>query len=387
MPSLRGSLLQGLLAVLPICVSAPPQAQTPAPTGEITVAGKQLLRDGLPWIPHGFFQIAFAVPPAAQGKTFAGKPPNPAFQDAYLNYSPAEYTAMRQAGADSVRMNVAQDGADPENAQYFDRQWLETVIGAVRAARATGLTVILSIQNETQTGSGGAPLPNDATLRVWRELAPLFGQDRGVLFELYNEPGMPQATQPTPEQWQAWQSAMNRVVTLVRAVGASNVLVADGLALAQQLSGAPALNDPLSQVAYASHPYPHNAAGQEPASWDEKFGNFAETAPVIVTEWGTGYYCDSRTPQAVVGFLDYLQQHHVGLEAVAWDWAPYNFASALQGFPRQVYSSLLNATGPDACTTENGNKPGNAQGPKGAFGPGKVIEDWYLTGIVPAKPE
>jgi hypothetical protein len=37
-------------------------------------------------------------------------------------------------------------------------------------------------------------------------------------------------------------------------------------------------------------------------------------------------------PQAVLNFLGYLQQHNVGLEAVAWDWGPYNFASAVPNF-------------------------------------------------------
>ncbi len=32
--------------------------------GEVEVNGKQLLRDGQPWIPHGFYQIAFEVAPA-----------------------------------------------------------------------------------------------------------------------------------------------------------------------------------------------------------------------------------------------------------------------------------------------------------------------------------
>lgn len=385
--SLRHAASTLIYSCLAICACGAATAQQSHLPGEASVSGTQLLRDGQPWIPHGFFQIAFAVPPAALGLTLNGKPPNPAFQNAYSNYSPAEYADMRKAGADSVRMNVAQDGADPDNAYYFDQQWLNTVIGAVKAARNAGLTVILSIQNEKQTGSGGATLPNNSTLRVWRELAPIFGQDRGVMYEMYNEPGVLQATVPTQEQWQAWATAMNRVVTLIRALGATNVLVADGLGLAQQLTGAPALEDPLSQVAYASHPYPHNSEGQDSGTWDVKFGNLAKTAPVIVTEWGPGYYCDSVTPHATVHFLSYLEQHRIGLEVVAWDWGPFNFASAVQGFPKPTFSSLLVSTGPNACTTADGNRPGMGHGPETAFGPGKVIESWYQTGVVPAQPE
>jgi endoglucanase len=396
MNSLRQACLTLVCVVIAAPVAAPLQAQNASGSGGITVSGKRLLRDGKPWIPHGFFQIAFAVPPAAFGNTVDGKAPNPAFQIAYTYYSPSEYADMRQAGADSVRMNVAQDGADPENKYYFDEEWFNTVVGAVQAARAAGLSVIISIQNEAQTGNAGSPLPTDATRRVWRKLAPIFGQDRGVLFELYNEPnlhpGSSPDTAPSLEDWGRWAEAMNKTLSVVRNLGAVNVIVADGLVSAQQLSGAPKLSDPLHQVAYASHPYPSGstaaigAYNQTAPAWDEKFGDFAQTEPVIVTEWGAGYYCDSNTPRAVVSFLGYLQQHNVGLEAVAWDWGPYNFASAVQGFPNTVFSSLRTPTGPEACSAPN-YAPGTGQGPGTAFGPGNVIETWYRSGLVPTTPE
>lgn len=65
--------------------------QRPLLPGQVSVEGKQLMRDGKPWIPHGFFQIAFAVPPAAFGLTIDGKKPNPNFQNAYANYDSSEY--------------------------------------------------------------------------------------------------------------------------------------------------------------------------------------------------------------------------------------------------------------------------------------------------------
>lgn len=398
MKIVRPACLAYLCAMITAPVASTMKGQSAALPGQVTVSGKQLLRDGSAWIPHGFFQIAFAVPPAAFGITLpGGKASNPAFQIAYTYYSPSEYADMRRAGADSVRMNVAQDGSDPQNRYYFDAKWFGTVISAVKAARAAGLSVIISIQNEAQTGSDAAPLPTDATRRVWRELAPIFGQDRGVLFELYNEPNLHPGSSPdqapSAEDWEQWAEAMNETLTLVRALGAVNVIVADGLVSAQQLSGAPKLNDVLNQVVYASHPYPSGktehigAYNQTKAAWDEKFGNFAETEPVIVTEWGPGYFCNSDTPQATVDFLDYLQQHNVGLEVVAWDWGPYKFASAVQGFPNVAFSSLLTPTSEGACSASNDYRPGTGKDPTTAFGPGKVIERWYLTGVVPKTPE
>jgi endoglucanase len=358
-------------------------------TGQVTVSGKELMRDGKPWIPHGFFQIAFAVPPAAFGKPVHNKPANPAFEIAYNHYSSAEYADMRRAGADSVRMNVAQNGADHDNHLYFNQQWFDTVVSAVKAARAADLSVILSLQNEVQTGSAGSPLPDGETRVVWKKFARLFGQDRGVLFELYNEPNLhpgssPDAA-PSRDDWAQWADAMNDTLKVVRDEGAVNVIVADGLVSAQQLSGAPELKDPHHQVVYASHPY---ASGKTPAigeynqtrdAWEQKFGKFSENHPVIVTEWGVGYFCNQNTPRSVALFLSYLQQHKVGLEAVAWDWGPYNFASAVQGFPKTSLSSLQTPTGANACAAPT-YSPGRGTGPETAFGPGKAIACWYQSG-------
>ncbi len=314
------------------------------------------------------------------------------FAAAYKSYSPSEYDFMREAGADSVRMNVAQDGANPDNHKFYDRRWFDQVMDAIGAARRAGLVVIVSIQDETQTGvKTKAPLPNAGTRRVWEIIAPRFAHDRGVLFELYNEPNVhpdaPIDVIPSAADWAEWKAAMDQTLAVVRRAGATNVVVADGLASAQQLTGAPDLDDPLRQVAYASHPYPNNGMQQTEQSWNKKFGTFAAQKPVIVTEWGIGYYCDSNTPNATTTFLSYLDHLQVGLEAVAWDWPAYSFASAVQDYPNTTFSSLLTLTSPTACSATTNYKPGQGSGVATSFGPGRAIRTWYRTGRPPAAPE
>ena len=85
------------------------KAQSSTGPGEVAVESLHLPRDFLPWIPYGFHQIAFAVAP--------GDFPHPAlkfFQIASYNYSRDEYVQMKAAGADSVRIEVAQNGMDPQ---------------------------------------------------------------------------------------------------------------------------------------------------------------------------------------------------------------------------------------------------------------------------------
>lgn len=335
-------------------------------SGLVSVSGRHLLRDGQLWIPHGFYQIAFEVSPGVPGTL-------PIWLIASKDYSSDEYTQMRVAGADSVRIQVSQPGMDPLN-PLFTPEFRSRVIGAIHAARAAGLTVIISLQDESQTGdSMPTDLPNDATQRVWEELVPAFGGDRGVLFELFNEPRPPPSNpdlQPLPVNWTAWEQAVNKTIQVVRQAGAVNVVVADGLQFGEQLSGAPQLRDPLKQVAYASHPYAHDYADQTPAFWDGKFGDFAQTAPVIITEWGTGYYCDANTPGAVLSFLQYLQAHEIGLEVVAWDWNSAHFGSAVYNFPDSAFSTFVGPSGALSC-----QDPG--------FGLGKAVEVWYHTGVPP----
>ncbi len=331
-----------------------------AGNGEVEVRGRQLLRNGRPWIPHGFYQIAFEVAPANLPRV-----DHPFWAIAYNNYTPAEYTEMRAAGADSVRLQIAQAAADPQSPIY-ERAYFEKAMGAVRAARAVGLTVMLCVQDESHV-PGDAPinLPDDGTRRVWKEVAPRFAADRGVLYELLNEP----RPAPNPQNWKNWNAAMSETLRTVRQAGASNVVIADGLGVGQVIDGAPLLKDP--QVVYASHPYALKPYGQTRAAWDAKFGNFSRRAPVIITEWVSGaYFCDAGTPESTVQFLQYLVGHGIGLEAGIWDWAPKGFGSVRQGFPNSKVSSF------DGLSCK-----------QPFYGSGKLIDAWYRTGTPPNAPE
>ena len=352
---IRATLYSLLLNTIPVSGQ-----EWSANTGRVVVLGNQLVRDGKPWVPHGYYQIAFEVAPgnfSHADHSFWAK--------AYEHYGPEEYRAMREASADSVRIQIAQTGADPDS-ELFDSAFLQKALGAVRSARAEGLTVIVSVQDESHVPDDKpTDLPDDGTRRVWKEIAPEFASDQGVLFELLNEP----RPAPNPQNWKRWKHAMMATVRTVRETGARNVVIADGLNVGQVLDGAPILND--SQVAYASHPYALHAEGQTRAVWDAKFGRFAQTAPVIITEWlSGGYYCDLNTPQATVDFLQYLQERGIGLEAGVWDWSPGDFGSARFDFPPAKVSTFQNLS----CH-ENG------------FGMGQVVNTWYRTGSPPVRPD
>ncbi|KJV35697.1 glycoside hydrolase family 5 protein [Luteibacter yeojuensis] len=323
---------------------------------EVEVRDGHLLRNGRPWAPHGVVQIAFVAPPAAQAGVFA---------EAYQHYRPSDYASMRKHGIDAVRMQVSQPGLE-QGGPLFDPRFRAQVIDAVHAARAAGLVVMLSVQDEEQSGENPktvANLPNEHTRAVWRSMAPEFRTDKGVMYELLNEPQL----RASALNWQLWADAMNQAIAVVRGEGAENVIVADGLNVAERLSGAPELNDRLRQVVYASHPYAHDRDGQTEPSWDMKFGDFARTHPVVVTEWAPvpKFYCDGGTPAYAKAFLDYIDQRGIGIMAYGWDFSGPRFGSMFHGFP-------------PALSTFQGKQCGDP-----GFGPGEMLERRYTQAGTP----
>ncbi len=328
-------------------------------TGVISISGNRLLRDGVLWIPHAVQLVAFVAPPSAQ---------RPPFIAAYNHYSTAELAAIKAWGADSIRFQISQPGADPQNPLY-DPEFVQRAVNAVKAARSMQLNVIVSIQDESQSGeTSPTPLPNAATNRVWKRLAPMLNSDNGIIYEMFNEP----RPAPNPADWQQWARAMNATIRMIRHTGATNTLLADGLNFAESLNGLIPLSDPLNQVFYASHPYFHSAADQMQSTWAKKFGSLAATAPVIVGEWTTAttYYCDANTPAAALQMLQYLQSLHVGMVAVTYDF----------GLPK--YGGIVSNYSGTPTTFANGIACGAT-----GFGPGSLIQSWYRTSAAPLRLE
>lgn len=317
--------------------------------GAISVVNGQLERDGRAWEPHGLVDVAFVAPPKAATGVFA---------TAYQEFSPAEMTAARAWGADTIRFQVSQPGLDPQNTQLFDPTFRAKMIAGVRAARKAGLNVIVSVQDESQSGEQHpTALPDPATQRVWTSLAREFNNDPGIMYEMLNEPSLT----PSPQNWTAWAAAMNQTIATIRATGSHNVVVADGLLEAERLDGAPDLSDPDHAVVYASHPYAHDASGQNENAWNTRFGDFARTHPVIVTEWTTipSYFCNSDTPNAAARFIGYLKSHDIGITAFALDFSGDKFGSVAYG-PNYTPSTYV------------GTQCGSA-----GFGPGSLLQSWY----------
>ena len=269
------------------------------------------------------------------------------------HFGQAELDAARTFGADVLRFQVSQPSLDAQSSIY-DAQYVQDVLAAIRLARQNNFVVDLSMQDETQSGDP-APyaLPTAVTVRVWDMLTAQFGTDRGIIFELYNEPRVA----ATAAGWQRWAQGdptgtpapaavgMQTLITHLRATGCQNVFLADGLELATTFQGAPLLSDPLGQVVYAVHPYLHGSADE--SHWDAQFGLLSQTRPVYCSEWSAGVGSHlglGKLPsyQPAVDLVNYLRTHGIGLGAGAFDvtgvialgpptWTPNNYDNYVPG--------------------------------------------------------
>lgn len=323
-------------------------AEAPAGVLGVQAGSPQLLRDCKPWVPRGLSFFGRLVPRSREA--------DPSTAAARDRFDAEALPLARAIGADVVRLQIGQPFLDPQSPEH-DPAYLGEVKQAVEAARRAGFSVILSLQWEGRTGVKPVEmLPKASALRTWAAVAPGFADDLGIALELFNEPASP--PEPGPDVWEAWRAGHQALIDALRRQGVRNLLIVDGLRGAARLDGAPALTDPLGQLAYAVHPY----FGQEdnsPSGWDRRFGRFASNHPVIVTEWGhAARQCERGGPDRVEALLDYLAERRIGVIAYGADERHSRLSS---GSPEQpAWSTYRNRP----CTGA-------------AAGPGELLKSWF----------
>lgn len=295
------------------------------PAQAVGVSGQRMTLDGAPWLSKGVALQAIVRPVAALQASG-----NKNTIAANANYGTTELAAIAAFDADTIRFQVSQPSLDPASSLY-DASYLAQVTSAVELARRNGFVAMIMMQDERIAGETTPhPLPIAETQADWDLLNAVFGSDRGVVYELYNEPQLAN----TAASWQAWKDGgllanqttasvgMQALISHLRAEGSANVFVLDGLDFAHTLDGVPSLVDPLNRLVYAVHPYPDGSADE--SHWDADFGIPSQTLPVWADEWsaapgqtiGLG---DLPDYHVAVDLLNYLRLHGIPLCAGAFD--------------------------------------------------------------------
>ncbi|HSI59386.1 MAG TPA: cellulase family glycosylhydrolase [Ideonella sp.] len=272
-------------------------------------AGKEWLRDCVPWVPRGLSFFGRLIP--------KGWNSDPGTMAARESFGPWNVEAVKWMVGDVIRLQVGMPFLDPKSPQY-NAAYLDEIGRAVAMARDGGLTVILSLQYQSRTNVKPVEfLPKDSARRSWQALGPVFSGDWGVIYELFNEPVGP--PQPDARRWEMWRSGHQVIIDDLRGAGVANVLIVDGLNGAHTFRGAPALKDPLQQLAYGVHPY-FRENYTTPSDWDQAFGEFAKSRAVLVTEWGhSAEKCELGGETQVEQLLEYLETRRIGVVAYGAD--------------------------------------------------------------------
>src|SRR5690606_20189866 len=221
-------------------------AQTSSSVGLISLKdGKVLLRDGKRWYPKGMTFFGRLIPD--------GHKSDNSTLYAQRRFGQEYMDALKWLGGDTVRLQIGLPFLDPKS-DYFDPAYIEQVADAVNLARDNGMTVILSMQWQRRVNvpGGEKKMPGESTLRAWEYTAPKFRTDKGVMYELFNEPTT--GKNPSRNQWMRWQTGHQEIVDLIRSKKIQNVLIVDGPAEGKILSEDYLIDDPLNKTVYAIHP-------------------------------------------------------------------------------------------------------------------------------------
>jgi endoglucanase len=321
---------------------------------DVTLHGRLFYKDGHPWRAKGIDTETFIT--CAQHTTGKYTALRTYWDAAKLDQLRAEFHI------DTLRIYVSQIGLDPTSG-VCGADYREEIVSAAKLALSKGLVVILQLDWQTPTGEDKPlkdllGLPDEHTVRAWRNLAPAFAHDRRVMYELFVEPKL----HWSEENLALWTRGIQPVIDAVRATGAENIILLDGLDYGRITRGMPGrFHDPLPDRWGFAVDTQFTAAFKSPKDWDQAFGQVAEKYPTIMAgftynNW-SGCLPGAAPEQLVTEHFNYLKSKNIGI--VLWGDYP---ETLWHGYDPSNLTSYKDFTG---CQDHS------YTGPRG--GPGEVF--------------
>ncbi|MBN9622721.1 MAG: cellulase family glycosylhydrolase, partial [Actinobacteria bacterium] len=240
----------------------------------------------------------------------------------------ASIAAIKSWDANAVRIPLNEScwlGIDGVPARFSGAAYREAIVGFVGRLTEAGLYSILDLQFAAPGAEGAEsiiPMPDaDHAPAFWKSVATTFGDDRAIVFDLYNE--------PHDVDWDCWQHGcqteteggvgyeavgMERLVQVVRDTGARQPLLLSGINYAHDLRGweAHLPPDPLDGEVASIHTYDFAPCL---AACRAGLAKIALRHPLVAAEIGEtdcGHtYID--------GFMSWADEHDVSYLGWAWD--------------------------------------------------------------------
>jgi endoglucanase len=253
-------------------------------------------------------------------------------------------SAMKAWGINAVRIPLNEgcwNGESYVDPAYAGANYQNAIKAYVRLVNANGMVAILDLHWSdgrytgftSQCASAQAmclkPMPDAAqAIPFWTSVAKEFKGNGAVIFDLFNEP-FPERAQHNNEAggWACWLNGgtcpgigypvagMQTLVNTVRATGARNVILAGGLAYANDLTGwlAHEPADPLHNLAASWHSYNFNRCSNI-TCWTSEVAPVMAQVPMVAGEIGENT-CASGYITAVMNWLDSQASGYL-----AWAW-------------------------------------------------------------------
>lgn len=309
----------------------------------ITISGNTLMKDGAIWAPKGANIYGFNRAPNKVNATFL----------TYQSYFPTElYYIKNVLHGDIVRFNISQQGLDPSSSIY-DATYPAQLVNIVNQTILNGFVVILGMNSQASTGGVATCMPGADTGRAWQTIIPYFKSNPSVLFGIFNEP-CEDTSAPSQTDW---VTDTNAVIATIRASGANNILILNGLNFGRYTNGLGSrVVDSANKWVFGVHPY-LTSGFTTSGNWDSFFGTEAATYPTIVDEWiaTPTLGCVASEPTIAANLISYLKTHggSAGLGVLGW---ASDFLAAI--FVDQTGYVLTSYTGWTACSDGTTTGPG-----------------------------
>ncbi|NNN01726.1 MAG: cellulase family glycosylhydrolase [Acidimicrobiaceae bacterium] len=251
--------------------------------------------------------------------------------------------AAKDWHANIVRFQVAQEYLFSGPRGSVNAAYLSLIDSHVNQANHLGMVATITLQEEEQKGPA---FPTASSTKFWKFMAAHYKNNPDVFFDLYNEPRLPVeafgSSGTVNDVWNTWQKGgsallpqgpsevgttrvtyvgMQSLVNTVRAQGAKNIIVAEGVHSDESLSGLPAHTLTGGNIAYGIEPNPiPNRTSSEQYT---NFGQYAKTWPIMpeafLDTYGAGT-CDPHSPVDLPPLFKYLKSINMGL--IFWTPAP-----------------------------------------------------------------
>ena len=235
--------------------------------------------------------------------------------------------AMSSWGINAVRIPLNEHcwlGIQGAPTHYTSAQYRAAIAGYVGRLQRAGLYVVLDLHWNapgTDKATEQQPMADlDYAPAFWSSVAQTFKDNRGVVFDLYNE--------PYDVDWRCWRdgctvpqgwrtAGMQTLVDAVRSTGAKQPVIATGISWGSDLSSWLKYRprDPARQLVAGIHVFDF-AGCSDPGCWTGNFEPVARTVPVIATELGQRA-CSAGFMERFMRFADSSRISYLG-----WSWNP-----------------------------------------------------------------